>query len=462
MKHLTKYIMLMLSLLPLFSSCSDDDDKGGDGSPVVVAENLQPAMFGDSLTFNVNCSDAAGVPLSTLKAQLCYGDEVVNEVTLRTKTEGEYTVKLYAPFYKDVPDGEAEVRLALQNTHLAITSKTVTVELSRPHYEYVNLMSSDGKVFKLTPDTNDPYLFKGTVTSTSRSITGYVQTPSCGAANQPQTFGLGTNGVTQGVTDNITFASNSAGTFEVWFNVMTYEFGPQSEIPIITLTDAEDANIYVGELTQNGVYEITGSDKFAADSWYYDPDFFQKNSDGTFTFTAMSGLYTVKADFTNNGFKIWKMADTENTATLAADGSGALWVIGSDCICKPTYAQITGQGWWTDTDHALCLAPVKDKVYQLTLTVGKQLQADGKNLNFKFFGQAGWGIEFKGTGGSYYLTTESDVFAVGDGTTEYQGGHDDGNIYLRPGVTLKDGDTYVLTVDLTAGTDKAKLIVEKK
>ena len=51
---------------------------------------------------------------------------------------------------------------------------------------------------------------------------------------------------------------------------------------------------------------------------------------------------------------------------------------------------------------------------------------------------------------------------MGDGTTEYQGGHDDGNIYLRPDVTLTDGDTYVFTVDLTEGTDKGKLIVEKK
>lgn len=453
--------MLALFFLPLLSSCSDDE-KESEGNPVIVAENLQPAMFGDSITLNVNCSDEAGIALSTLKAQLCYGDEVVDNVTLRTKTEGEYTVKLYAPFYKNVPDGEAEVRLTLQNIRLAISTKTVTVDLSRPHYEYITLMASDGNQYRLTPDASDPYLFKGTVTSSSRNVTGYILTPSTGTDNVPQTFGQGTEGVTQGVTDNLTFSSTSAGTFDVWFNVLTYEFGPQSDIPVITLTDADGANVYVGEFTQNAVYEITGSDKFAEDSWYYDPDFFQKNSDGTFTFLPMSGMYTLKADFTNGGFRVWQMADTENTATLSADGSGALWVIGSDCICKPTYAQISGQGWWTDTDHALCLAPIKDKVYQITLIIGKQLQADGSNLNFKFFGQAGWGIEFKGSGGTYYLTTDSNIFAVGDGTTEYQGGHDDGNIYLRPGVTLTDGDTYVFTVDLTAGTDKGKLIVEKK
>ena len=49
------------------------------------------------------------------------------------------------------------------------------------------------------------------------------------------------------------------------------------------------------------------------------------------------------------------------------------------------------------------------------------------------------------------------MFGIGDGN-----GHDNGNVYLKDGVELKDGDTYVLTVDLTAGVDKAVLKVEKK
>ena len=55
------------------------------------------------------------------------------------------------------------------------------------------------------------------------------------------------------------------------------------------------------------------------------------------------------------------------------------------------------------------------------------------------------------------ISTESEVFGIGDGN-----GHDNGNVYLKDGVELKDGETYVLTVDLTAGVDKAVLKVEKK
>ncbi|WP_306302585.1 DUF5121 domain-containing protein [Segatella baroniae] len=99
----------------------------------------------------------------------------------------------------------------------------------------------------------------------------------------------------------------------------------------------------------------------------------------------------------------------------------------SGSSATPSMASDDGRraGWWTDTDHALCLAPVKPKVHQVTLTVGKQLKA-GKSVNFKFFGQAGWGTEFKGKDHDHLLTTDNPTFLIGNGT----GGHDNGNIYL--------------------------------
>ena len=94
-------------------------------------------------------------------------------------------------------------------------------------------------------------------------------------------------------------------------------------------------------------------------------------------------------------------------------------------------------------------------MYQITLTVGEQLSAT--DVNFKFFGQPNWGTEFKGNGGDYSLTSDSEIFGVGDGN----GGHDNGNIYLKDGAVLKDGETYIFTVDLTAGCANGKLTVKK-
>jgi hypothetical protein len=47
---------------------------------------------------------------------------------------------------------------------------------------------------------------------------------------------------------------------------------------------------------------------------------------------------------------------------------------------------------------------------------------------------------------------------MGDGTN----GGDNGNVYSMKGVTLKEGDTYVFTVDLTKGCAKGVVTVTKK
>lgn len=451
-----KYILCLLLLLPFLGSCSNDDSVD-EGNPILTVGDISPAQFGDSVTINVSCKDGSGIPLSTLKASLMYGEEQVENVTLRTKTDGDYAVRLYIPYYKNVPDGKAQIKLTLQNTHMTKTETTCEIALTRPHYSSLKLVASDNTVYTLTPDATNPYLFKGMVTSSTKTFKGYVVAPAQGSNGNEITFGQGNEAITQGVTDYISFVNQKSGTFEVTFNTLTYAYTPiyDPTLPLeITLTSA--APTYVGDLIQGHYYTFTGDDALSASDWYYDPDYFTKNSNGTYTFNGVDGIYTIKADFAHKGFKIWAMKDKDNTASLADDGTGALWIIGGDCFGKPTYAQVQGQSWWTDTDHALCLARIKDKVYQVTFTVGKQLRAT--KIDFKFFGQAGWGTEFKGTAGSHYLTTTSTVFGIGTGS----GGHDNGNIYLKDGQTLTDGDTYVFTVNLTAGCDNGVLTVTKK
>ena len=135
------------------------------------------------------------------------------------------------------------------------------------------------------------------------------------------------------------------------------------------------------------------------------------------------------------------------------NGVDGLWMIGaSGSIGDPTYTE--GTGW--DTNKAIQLTEEESGIYTYTFVVGQNLNKDF--VNFKFFGQAGWGIEFHGTGTSpYLLSSTSNVFQVGDGTN----GHDNGNIYLASGQSLEDGDEYKFTVNMTQGADKAVLSVSK-
>lgn len=86
------------------------------------------------------------------------------------------------------------------------------------------------------------------------------------------------------------------------------------------------------------------------------------------------------------------------------------------------------------------MAPVGNKRYQLTLTAGRQLNVN--HVDFKFFGQAGWGVELNPTR-EYRISSTSDVFLIGHKAVN---GHSDGNVYVADGVTLQEGKPFVLSL----------------
>lgn len=196
-------------------------------------------------------------------------------------------------------------------------------------------------------------------------------------------------------------------------------------------------------LEKGKTYTAVGDDAFSSPDFYEDPDFFIKLGNGRFKFTALSGYYNIKFVPATKSFRIYASHENGNPLSLNADGTGALWAIGSDGLHKPYYSIISNQSWWTDTDHATCMAPVGNKRYQLTLTAGRQLNVN--NVDFKFFGQAGWGVELNPTG-EYRISSRSDVFLIGHKAVN---GHSDGNVYVADGVTLQEGRTFRFIVDMS-------------
>ena len=100
------YITLALAGILSMNSCNDDEFLPGNPSMEIKAENAD-ALFGDSLPFTIKASDV-DVPLSTLKAQLFYGEEQVSETVIRTKTSGsDYTgkIEVYPSEYSLYYDG---------------------------------------------------------------------------------------------------------------------------------------------------------------------------------------------------------------------------------------------------------------------------------------------------------------------------------------------------------------------
>ena len=138
-----KYKSIVFALAGLFSLAACENDDLAPGNPVISSTTqFGEAMFGDSLTFSADVADG-DVPLSTLKAQLFYGAEKVSETVIRTKTDGDYSGKIFVPYYANVPNATATLKLVLQNINFTITEQEFDLALSRPDYPYLTFVTSD-------------------------------------------------------------------------------------------------------------------------------------------------------------------------------------------------------------------------------------------------------------------------------------------------------------------------------
>lgn len=436
------YIILILSGIIAFSSCSDDEKN--PGNPVLTPKTeFGSAMFGDSLVFTLDVADA-DVPLSTVKAQLYFDEEKVSETVIRTKTNGEYSGKIFIPYYANIPNGTATLKLILQNINFTITEQEYDLKLTRPDYPSLTLVTEDGEY-----EMKKVGLYNYEVTNEfPQKVKGYIKTPKLSDSGNEITFGWENAIIVEGTTNDISFSNYSAGKYTISFNTLTYQAAPfvvyeinGNEMQIV------DENTYRIDmnLTKNQKIEIAGFSDL--DDWWIDSDFFAKDADGNLTFVPIDGSYRITADFKNKYF-IVETLKNGNPATLQADGSGAIWIIG-DGVGKPLITSNT-VGW--DTSKGLCMAPIGGKKYQVTLVAGKTVKAD--DINFKFFHQKDWGGEFNNA----TLTTTSDVIFVGDG----ENGRDKGNLGIVSGKSLGVGSTYTFVVDLSKGNDNAVLTVSKK
>lgn len=430
------YILGLLAGAWAFTACSDDDK--AIGNPVMNPQTeFSTALFGDSLPFRVSASDA-DVPLSTLKAQLFYGDDMVSETVIRTKTNDDYSGKIYVPFYANVPNARATFKLLLQNINFAITEKEYILPLSRPDYPYLTLVTDEDEYQMERVD-----LYQYAVTKNfPQKLKGYIKAPKVGENGNEITFGWASAGIIEGSTSAISFSNSNAGKYAIEFNTYTYEASPFVKL----LVDGEEMEVVDGDnykidltLSTGQMIEITGIPNF--DEWEIDPDFFAKGETGKLEFLPMGGTYRVIANFKHEYIFAETLSNGE-PATLQEDGTGAIWVIGEQ-VGKPSVAA-NAVGWVTE--KALCMAPVSKGVYQITLVGGKSVGTN--NINFKFFHQKGWGGEFE----QKFITSQSDIVVIPK---------EDGNLAIAEGKALDAMGIYVFKVDVTAGIENAVLTVTK-
>lgn len=443
MKKLWIYALAATLLTSMQLACQRDTNYTYNvGEPVInVAEKFERAFFGDSLLFTAQVSDAT-IDLSTLKVQLFYTDDLVSETTIRTKADGTYSGKIYVPFYQYVPDGTATLKFVLQNISKKTTEKEFAVDLSRPDYPYLNLVTAD-KTYRMDKVGVNEYAVTGEFPF---SVKGYIEAPKFGTNGNVLSFGWLDNAIALGNTTEIPFSNSTSGQYTISFNTLSFEAAPFIVAYAINgnVFNRQSDDLYTANVSfsEGQSFSIDGIEDI--EDWWIDTDFVT-TTDGKYTFNAITSKYRVTADFAKKYLR-FELMNGNNPATLNSDGTGTIWLIG-DGVGKPNVGN-NHVGW--NTDNALCLAPKGNKRYQITLIGDKTSYLD--YLNFKFFHQKGWGGEF----GHNSISTESDIIFVGNGNN----GRDSGNIGLRTDKKLEAGKAYILTVDLSAGNDKAVITFE--
>ena len=192
-------------------------------------------------------------PLSTLKAQIFFDDEMVAEEVIRTKTDGTYKGAVTLPFYKNIPDGEATLRLVGQNIRFGQTTVERPLAVSRPKPAYLNFVLNDVE-YRMEPTGND---YEYAVTDDfPQKPQGYISTPELDDAGSVVTFGYDTEtaGIVADSTDPIPYANSNAGEFTITFNLKTFEGSPFIKLLFdgTEMTMLDNDNYYiVTTLTQN-------------------------------------------------------------------------------------------------------------------------------------------------------------------------------------------------------------------
>ena len=450
-----KYIALSLLAAACTTACQDDPEllTTDIGPEMTAVSSDASGVFGGKVGFEATMTDRYA--LSTLKAQVFFDDEMVAEEVIRTKENGTYSGTVTLPFYKNIPDGEATLRLVGQNVRFGVTTLERPLNVTRPKPDHLTFVLG-GQEYRMEP-TGVDYEYAVTADFPQKPQ-GYITTPDLDGQGSVVTFGYSAEqgGIVSDSTEPIPFANSNAGEFAVTFNLKTFEGSPFIKLLFdnteMTMVDNDNYSI-VTTLTQNQTYTLTGVSDFAG--WDIDRDFFERADESNpeaLTFLPMSGMYKVTANFKHSYLRIEAMKSATEYASLNADGSGnAIWTVGAG-IGKPVIKN--GDGW-DMASTGLCLARVADKKFQITLVAGISINAS--SFNFKFFWPKDWDKgEFLGKEDASFanpygvLTTASDLIEISDG----------GNLGLAEAKTLELGGIYRFTIDVSGGTMAAVLTVE--
>ena len=443
MKNIVKATIALTAAASVFMSCKKEfeyvfADKGPNLS---VASYSESADMGGRLTFSVDVSDS-DFALSTVKAKLCFDQDVVSDTTIRTKEAGIYDGWLDVPFMKDIPNGNAALVFEAQNVGQAITRDTVYVAVSRPEFEYLTLVTADGRQYRMEP-AGEKYVYAVEGDFPPQCSASIESAPVPGTQNVLH-FGWESGAAIELDAEGMIPFSYSSTGYTITFNTLTFEASP-FEIPqeAISINGQEMEMVSAGnysvtlDLEQNSSLSVSGIELTELLSYYLDPDYLTIGTTGA-AFNAVSGHYRIDLNTAAKTVRFTRVKEDGTDATLA---EGALWLMGWG-VASPV---MTNQFGW-DSGNNYCMAEVRPMVFQFTgkavaetdgTTQGGRFRYDYVSCKYFFFNGYNHGeanadqIEISGNAGDLIKLSGSNIELASN---------------------LEEGAAYRLTIDLSEGT----------
>ena len=258
------------------------------GPEMNVNSWTESTYMGADIRFSVDVNDA-DFALSTLKAKLMYAEDVVSDVTIRTKENGTYEGTIHAPLMKNVFNGIASLVFASQNVGMGLTYDTVYVSLKRPDFDELTLQLEDGGEVKLaklvndTPEKEDDYTYEASGNFPAK-MRGLLVTPAVNPEGDVIRLGWSGGALSAASTVPVTFNSGSEGKYTITADLWNLSVAPVSGSAAVTS---------VLELEQGQAVRFPAM--VDLNNWTVDYDFFEVNEDFTeVKFRAVDGHMTLR------------------------------------------------------------------------------------------------------------------------------------------------------------------------
>ena len=166
--------------------------------------------------------------------------------------------------------------------------------------------------------------------------------------NDGETITLGWDGsaLSASSTELIPFGSSIAGNYTIKLNLFDLSISPTGSAAVVSVAEYKKGQ----KMEFGNVVDLN--------SWTIDPDFFDVDKESkAVTFRAIDGLYKMEYDTKSMFIRVEPMKDAQTPLSLAEDGTGAVWLIGSS-FGKPEI----GPSWNTETG-AYPAAQVERKIH---------------------------------------------------------------------------------------------------